>query len=394
MGSSCSRLPIAGLKRLGKTSSDDTTLTTPTQGDETLLPQSEPSLDIGYPPVVQSDPAGIGILGLVGTTRPCEESPGSSATFHLFPDLPAELRRHIWLCSLDDESPRAYEFWYNASWDNPESEPILIPGHRYQKYDTTDLVWATATIRAVGMSCREAREAVVHLFPDLMPFRLTCVDGITACPLTALRHLRFNARRDIIVLSMVPRTELYRTLRWSARTGRLPSWHHIQHVAFDCFHLPNYMWRCHCGRPGCDLCRTDDPLPEFLAACFPALASFHIAEIDSSWEDPATEDQPDARRMEAVPRCACPPTAGKRHEWPLIRSGSQEWDGHYVSYREDGSCPFSPLEPLARERARPTGLGWPKQDGMDHLDIRILRMLRRETDSEGKPDTRVCSGHW
>ena len=310
--------------------------------------------------------------------------------FPQFAALPYELRREIWLQCLADETPRAYTF-------------MLFPISRSGPAQLT-LGWddmrkiqgfkdSTKIIRTIGSVCKESRDATEWLLPDTLLFKL---------PSRVYRDfatLRFSAKRDIIVLSAM--TAPVHTSYAIRRHGLPEGLDIVQNLGLDTLMLEGgqlhknrqlvlHMEPCDCEKFkfGCDYCH-GETMPAFVEL-FPALKTLHIVEPSPVWM-PSNSALCQCGLHEAppVPPCVCPPpevegedgNAGRlanseyKHHWPRVRAMDNEWDW-YISYPENGGCPFPTLPALEAARVdwHPP---WPYYRALSHLDIRILRRLEK-----------------
>lgn len=235
-----------------------------------------------------------------------------------------------------------------------------------------NLIAATAASRKIGSTCREARDATSFILPDVIEMKANPkpYTGISQRPHISAGNFRFNAKRDVIGVLFSSREGLEYIRTWTRRGNLLPCAQIIQHVALDTqdVRTPGVCTQCGCGKPDCFIC-SRDPLLDFVRL-FPNLRSFHILQNRTHF---CADVGFLTEGVEPVSQCECDNNGqGIKHNWPLFKG--MEDDAWFISYTEDGGCPYPTLPRLAHDRVA-GGSRWPYYDALRELDIRILRRV-------------------
>ena len=330
-----------------------------------------------------------------------------ATTFSKFSALPCELRLLIWLEAFSHQTPRAYTFWLDIYRDRQSPADVgevqLVPGEfGHFRSGPQRLAAFTLHDRSVAASCAEAREVFLKIHPDTLQFRPRSYRTRRTFR-TPYETLRFNADRDIIILSEAIEWQRRQLLQWLGATTEVETpMHHIlltvRNLGIDTYTMLRYRYfsgqalplsphTCNCDRTK-DYCvmGNADPLTDFLAQ-FPALQTLHLVCSDNVLiREEVGEPMPIAPvPLQAAPPffplCLCPPNAedggneGKPvHDWPAIPAMDTDHDW-FISYPERGPCAIPELRQLARVRKR-FHRQWPYyQEYVDNprFDIRILK---------------------
>jgi hypothetical protein len=329
--------------------------------------------------------------------------------FPLFSRLPYELRQLIWLEAYSYDTPRAYTFWLDfyreQAWQRwtDVDDVQLVPGE-YGRFRSgpAALKAFTSHDRSLSACCAEARELFLKLHPDKIEFR-PCTYRSRVVFGKPYSTLRFNAKRDIIILSEAVESQRFQLLHWLGTTTMVETpIHHalstVRNLGIDTFAMLRYRNfepqvayplapTCNCA-PTMDYCimGKTDPLADFLAL-FPALETLHLVCSDNVLIREAVgvpiPDPPVPLQTGKpfLPLCSCTPNdadGGDKnkpvHDWPAIPAMDSDHDW-FISYPERGPCPIPEPRQLARLRRR-FHRHWPyyrEFTEKPRFDIRILR---------------------
>jgi hypothetical protein len=184
----------------------------------------------------------------------------NSKVFHLFPELPPDLRYKFWPHFLENTTPEMYIFTlrYPRAISNlvrsrkpgrrellMSAEVFLRPlGHTDETNLIRSLKYSIAAYRTAFAICVQARQAVLEMFPDTLTFRdfpktwrrkIDRKNNEWTSPDTEgypARILRFNSAQEVIVFEIFP-SILKDISTMSAATGKVPeNFLNIRHIGF------------------------------------------------------------------------------------------------------------------------------------------------------------------
>lgn len=97
------------------------------------------------------------------------------------------------------------------------------------------LITATAASRILSSTCREARDAVSFVLPDICQMKVTppTRSRTSQRPHISTGSFRFDARKDIFIIVGFYGTNMRDVLRCTSSGGMLDTFQSIQHLALD-----------------------------------------------------------------------------------------------------------------------------------------------------------------
>ncbi|KAH8645814.1 hypothetical protein BX600DRAFT_519383 [Xylariales sp. PMI_506] len=365
---------------------------------------------------------GVGRWGWGGSTAPTTTLVENDV-FHVFSQLPPELRHAIWMLYLENiRSPRVYYFipCYPKRLTGPKyrpdlqrsakpGDPIILAPHGYTKHyrnqlhhstgewsDLEDFKEATLAARTAAATCAESREIVCGLLPDTLTFRKLrnreLVDkddnfeAVIDLSSTPEHVLRFSGARDILILKarwadqhrLVELSRLQGVGAGAAAALVPPVFKSVQHLGLTSTSISRSLfqtipWKatpgeCECETAKCDDCCKEDPLPSFLSTLFPNLKTLYIATHDA--EPTIYTHDNGAPPCDGVCRCEAGHPA-----WPIVRAGDGK--DEFVAYDERSGCSFPPIAYVENTRVT-YRRHFPYYKALGHLDIKFLCVTEKE----------------
>lgn len=325
----------------------------------------------------------------------------SHTVFHLFPELPFELRRKIWMILLDP-TPQIYKFkfrypfrvshnpWRNhlRTGDQIFLQPFNCSGTSGKTHPFQPLKTLMVTRFVASATCIEFRRIVLELYPDTLKFRhfpsnwMSDKSSNDRPDGTGFPEylLRFNSTKDVVVLCTPWEDQEAAIEIAKLRCSPPDSFLKIRHVGISVDSLKMaygsvrfLRWgirhgRCRCTTEECqDFCN-DEPLPKFLAL-FPSLQALYIAQVPYFSHNKPDDGYKDGNSSQGRANCPCPNDKLK-HTWQMIKS--HDTCGDFVVYNERSICPFPRLERVEaiRQKWRPH---FPYYKALDHLEIKFIQ---------------------